>query len=122
MSTNSVTRAAGNPQNHCRSASCLNNYRCDAVALTRPIAESVFNRGSRGYPMIGRMAESAALLVDEVSPEQPVRQWVLSFPFPLRFLPRAHDPRALYRLPPHRRAPDQEGGVLVSLSELSPPK
>ena len=32
------------------------------------------------------MAESAALLVDEVFPEQPVRQWVLSFPFPLRFL------------------------------------
>lgn len=32
------------------------------------------------------MAESAALLVDEVLPEQPLRQWVLSFPFPLRFL------------------------------------
>jgi hypothetical protein len=32
------------------------------------------------------MAESAALLVDEVFPKQPVRQWVLSFPYPLRFL------------------------------------
>ena len=32
------------------------------------------------------MAESAALLVDEVFPEQPVRQWVLSFPNPLRLL------------------------------------
>ena len=32
------------------------------------------------------MAESAALLVDKVLPEQPVRQWVLSFPFQLRFL------------------------------------
>jgi len=32
------------------------------------------------------MAESAALLVDEVLPEQPIRQWVLSFPFQLRFL------------------------------------
>jgi hypothetical protein len=32
------------------------------------------------------MADSAALLVDEVFPEQPVRQWVLSFPYPLRFL------------------------------------
>ena len=32
------------------------------------------------------MAESAALLVDEVLPHQPMRQWVLSFPFPLRFL------------------------------------
>ncbi len=27
-----------------------------------------------------------ALLVDEVLPEQPMRQWVLSFPFQLRFL------------------------------------
>ncbi len=26
------------------------------------------------------------LLVDEGFPEQPVRQWVLSFPYPLRFL------------------------------------
>lgn len=33
-----------------------------------------------------RMAESAALLVDEVLPEQPIRQWVISFPFQLRFL------------------------------------
>ena len=32
------------------------------------------------------MAESAALLVDEVFPDQPVRQWVLSIPIPLRFL------------------------------------
>ena len=32
------------------------------------------------------MAESTALLVDEVLPEQPMRQWVLSFPFQLRFL------------------------------------
>ena len=32
------------------------------------------------------MAESAALLVDGVLPEQPMRQWVLSVPYPLRFL------------------------------------
>jgi hypothetical protein len=32
------------------------------------------------------MAESAALLVVGVFPEQPVRQWVLSVPFPLRLL------------------------------------
>ncbi len=36
------------------------------------------------------MAESAALLVDEVFPEQPVRQWVLSVPYPLRFLFASH--------------------------------
>jgi hypothetical protein len=32
------------------------------------------------------MAESAALLVDKVLPHEPMRQWVLSVPFPLRFL------------------------------------
>jgi hypothetical protein len=32
------------------------------------------------------MAESAALLVDEVLPRRPLRQWVLSLPFALRFL------------------------------------
>ena len=32
------------------------------------------------------MTQSAALLVDEVLPHQPMRQWVLSVPFPLRFL------------------------------------
>ena len=36
------------------------------------------------------MAESAALLVDEVLPEKPIRQWVLSFPFQLRFLFASH--------------------------------
>jgi hypothetical protein len=43
----------------------------------------------RGFcPSCGarRMAESAALLVDEVLPEQAMRQWVLSFPYQLRFL------------------------------------
>ena len=33
-----------------------------------------------------RMAESARHLVDEVFGPRPVRQWVLSFPYPLRFL------------------------------------
>ena len=33
-----------------------------------------------------RMADSAALLVDEILPYQLMRQWVLSVPFPLRFL------------------------------------
>jgi len=32
------------------------------------------------------MAKSAALLVDEVSPKAPIRQWVLSLLFQLRFL------------------------------------
>jgi hypothetical protein len=32
------------------------------------------------------MAETAALLVDDILPQQPVRQWVLSLPFALRYL------------------------------------
>jgi hypothetical protein len=36
------------------------------------------------------MVESAAHLVDHVFPEVPVRQWVLTFPLPLRFLLAAH--------------------------------
>ena len=32
------------------------------------------------------MVDSAALLVDEILPHQPMRQWVLTVPFPLRFL------------------------------------
>jgi hypothetical protein len=32
------------------------------------------------------MAESGALLVDDVLPHEPIRQWVLSFHFQLRFL------------------------------------
>jgi len=37
-----------------------------------------------------RMAETAAYLVDRVIPRVPVRQWVLSFPIPLRILLAAH--------------------------------
>jgi hypothetical protein len=36
------------------------------------------------------MTQTAAYLVDEVIPEVPVRQWVLSFPIPLRLLYAAH--------------------------------
>lgn len=32
------------------------------------------------------MAETAALLADEVLPDVLLRQWVISFPFPLRYL------------------------------------
>ena len=32
------------------------------------------------------MAESATLLVDKILPKAPMRQWVLSIPFPPRFL------------------------------------
>ena len=32
------------------------------------------------------MAKGAALLVDEVLPREPLRQWVLSVPFALRYV------------------------------------
>jgi hypothetical protein len=40
------------------------------------------------------MEDTAALLVDEVLPDVPIRQWVLSVPFPLRFL-FAREPDAM---------------------------
>jgi hypothetical protein len=40
------------------------------------------------------MVEPAAHLVDHVFPETPLRQWVLTFPLPLRFL-LAAQPEAL---------------------------
>jgi hypothetical protein len=48
-----------------------------------------FSCKRRGFcPSCGarRMAETAALLVDDILPRQPVRQWVLSLPFALRYL------------------------------------
>jgi len=36
------------------------------------------------------MVETAARLVDHVLPHRPVRQWVLRFPYPLRFVLANH--------------------------------
>jgi hypothetical protein len=44
-----------------------------------------------------RMTDSAALLADEVLPAKPIRQWVLSLPFALRFL-FSTDPAALTKV------------------------
>jgi hypothetical protein len=43
------------------------------------------------------MAETAALLVDDVLPHKPIRQWVLSFPYPLRFL-LANSPQVMSKV------------------------
>jgi hypothetical protein len=43
------------------------------------------------------MTDSAALLADDILPPKPLRQWVLSLPFALRFL-LATDPEALTRV------------------------
>jgi hypothetical protein len=40
---------------------------------------------------------TAALLVDEILPHPPMRQWVLSVPFPLRFL-FASNPKVMSRV------------------------
>lgn len=60
--------------------------RCESCHAERLVAFSCKHRGFCPSCGVRRMAESAALLVDEVLPEQPMRQWVLSFPFQLRFL------------------------------------
>jgi ribosomal protein S27E len=60
--------------------------RCGTCHAEHLVAFSCKKRGFCPSCGARRMVESAALLVDEVFPEQPVRQWVLSVPFPLRFL------------------------------------
>jgi len=60
--------------------------RCESCHAERLVAFSCKRRGFCPSCGARRMAESAALLVDEVLPAVPMRQWVLSFPFPLRFL------------------------------------
>jgi hypothetical protein len=58
---------------------------CDACGCDRLVAFSCKRRGF--CPSCGgrRMAESAAHLVDRVLPEVPIRQWVLTLPYPLRY-------------------------------------
>jgi hypothetical protein len=58
---------------------------CDNCSLDRVVAFSCKGRGF--CPSCGgrRMADTAAHLVDRVLPEVPVRQWVLSLPFALRY-------------------------------------
>ena len=58
---------------------------CDACGEDRIVPFSCKGRGF--CPCCGgrRMADTAAHLVDRVFPEVPVRQWVLSLPFALRY-------------------------------------
>ena len=60
--------------------------RCETCHAEHLLAFSCKRRGFCPSCGARRMAACAALLVDEVFPEQPVRQWVLSVPYPLRFL------------------------------------
>ena len=60
-------------------------FRCTGCGLDRLVAFSCKGRGF--CPSCGgrRMAERAAHLVDDVFPDVPVRQWVLSLPHRLRY-------------------------------------
>ncbi|MFT6754284.1 MAG: ribosomal protein S27E [Candidatus Azotimanducaceae bacterium] len=60
--------------------------QCSTCHHERLVAFSCKRRGSCPSCGARRIAESAALLVDEVLPHEPIHQWVLSFPFQLRFL------------------------------------
>ncbi len=60
--------------------------RCENCHHEHLVAFSCKRRGFCPSCAARRMAESAALLVDDVLPHEPIRQWVLSFPFQLRFL------------------------------------
>ncbi|NNL05977.1 MAG: IS91 family transposase, partial [Xanthomonadales bacterium] len=68
--------------------------KCDSCCHEHLVAFSCKRRGFCPSCGARRMVESAAHLVDHVFPEEPVRQWVLTFPFPLRLL-LANDPQAL---------------------------
>ncbi|MBA2593546.1 MAG: transposase [Gammaproteobacteria bacterium] len=64
--------------------------RCADCAHEKLVAFSCKRRGFCPSCGARRMAETAAHLVDHVVPRVPVRQWVLAFPIPLRWLFAAH--------------------------------
>jgi len=59
---------------------------CEQCQAERLLAFSCKKRGFCPSCGARRMAESARHLVEEVFGPRPVRQWALSFPYPLRFL------------------------------------
>lgn len=59
--------------------------RCESCHDEKLIAFSCKKRGFCPSCGARRMADSAVLLVTDILPHQPMRQWVLSVPFPLRF-------------------------------------
>jgi ribosomal protein S27E len=60
--------------------------RCESCHNEKLVAFSCKRRDFCPSCGARRMADSAAMLVNEVLPHQPIRQWVLSVPFPSRFL------------------------------------
>ncbi len=68
--------------------------RCEDCYAEKLVAFSCKRRGFCPSCGARRMTDGAALLADEVLPAKPIRQWVLSLPFALRFL-LATDPKSL---------------------------
>ncbi len=71
--------------------------RCEACHDERLVGFSCKKRGFCNSCGVRRMADSAALLVDDILPHKSMRQWVLSVPFPLRFL-FAREPAVMGRV------------------------
>ncbi len=71
--------------------------RCESCHHEKLVAFSCKRRGFCPSCGARRMADSAAHLVDEVLPKRPIRQWVLSVPFPLRYL-FATNPKVMSRV------------------------
>ena len=59
--------------------------RCEDCGASRAVAFSCKKRGFCPSCSGRRMADTAARLLDEVLPRVPVRQWVLSFPYEIRY-------------------------------------
>lgn len=70
--------------------------KCDSCHHEHLLAFSCKQRGFCPSCGARRMAETSAHLIDHVIPYVPVRQWVLSFPWPLRLLFARH-PEVLSR-------------------------
>ena len=58
---------------------------CEDCGKSRAVAFSCKKRGFCPSCSGRRMADTAARLVDDVLPRVPVRQWVLSFPYEIRY-------------------------------------
>ena len=85
--------------------------RCADCAHEKLVAFSCKRRGFCPSCGARRMAESAAHLVDHVIPRVPVRQWVLSFPIPLRSLFAAQKVLSLQTVPSRPADSTQPGCV-----------
>jgi ribosomal protein S27E len=71
--------------------------RCESCYHEKLVAFSCKRWGFCPSCGARRMADSAAHLIDEVLPNRPIRQWVLSVPFPLRYLFATH-PKVMSRV------------------------